>query len=124
MIDNFSLPYQDYDIIKGFRADDSYFSYAESFLNNTISCQRLAEAMKLGNLGEQIVIKSQKAFSNLKFIGYELAKTSIYFPMRQDRNIQARNKFLSDKAGPFNPDSLYLCEIIKEGVKADDPRIQ
>ncbi len=38
LIENFSIPYEDYDIIKRYRADDSYFSYAESFLNNSISC--------------------------------------------------------------------------------------
>ena len=68
LIKNFSIPYKDYDIIKGYRADDSYFAFAESFLNNTISCQRLAQALKLGNLGEQIVLKSKKAFEQLEYI--------------------------------------------------------
>ena len=124
LIDNFSLPYENYDIIIGYRADDSYFSYAESFLNNTISCQRLAQALKLGNLGEQIVIKSQKAFDRLKFLGYEIAQTNIYYPLRKQRNEKARLEFLSNKTGVFNPNALYLNEIIKEGVKSNDPRIQ
>lgn len=37
---------------------DSYFSFAEDFLNNAISVSKLSKAMKLGNLGEQIVLKS------------------------------------------------------------------
>ncbi len=124
LIDNFSIPYEDYDIILGYRADDSYFSYAESFLNNTISCQRLAEALKLGNLGEQIVLKSQKAFDSLKFIGYEIATADIYYPLRKQRNEKARLEFLSDKRGTFNPNALYLNEIIKGGIKDNDPRIR
>ena len=124
LVENFSIPYEDYDIIKGYRADDSYFSYAESFLNNTISCQRLAEALKLGNLGDQIVIRSKNAFGRLKFLGYEIASTNIYYPLRKQRNEKARLEFLSDKRGPFDPYSLYLNEILRGGIKPDDPRIR
>ena len=124
LVENFSIPYEDYDIIKGYRADDSYFSYAESFLNNTISCQRLAEALKLGNLGDQIVIRSKNAFGRLKFLGYEIASTNIYYPLREQRNEKARLEFLSDKRGPFDPNSLYLNEILRGGIKPDDPRIR
>ena len=51
-----------YDVVIGYRADDSYFSYAKDFLNNTISVNQLSQAMKLGELGEQVVLKSEKAF--------------------------------------------------------------
>lgn len=124
LIENFSIPYEDYDIIKGYRADDSYFSYAEAFLSNTISCQRLSEALRLGNLGEQIVIRSQKAFDRLKFLGYEIAEADVYYPLRKQRNEKARLEFLSDKRGPFDLNSLYLNEILRGGVKPDDPRIR
>ncbi len=124
LIEHFSLPYEKYDIIKGYRADDSYFAYAESFLNNTISCQRLSEALRLGNLGEQIVVKSQKAFSSLRFSGYEIAKSDIYYPLRKIRNEEARMAFLSNKEGRFDPDALYLSEILKGGVVNDDPRLR
>lgn len=124
LIDNFSIPYEDYDIIIGYRADDSYFSYAEAFLNNAISCQRLAEALKLGNLGEQVVIKSKKAFDRLKFLGYEVASADIYYPLRKERNEKARLSFLNDKQGPYNLNSLYLSEIIRGGIKSNDSRIR
>ena len=74
LIDNFSINVNAYDIITGYRADDSYFDYAESFLNNAISVEQLARAMRLGKLGEQIVIKSQFAFSQLKFEGFDIAE--------------------------------------------------
>ena len=124
LIESFSIPYEDYDIIKGYRADDSYFSYAEAFLNNTISCQRLAEALRLGNLGKQIVIRSQKAFDRLKFLGYEIAEADVYYPLRKQRNEKARLEFLSDKRGPFDPILIYLNEILRGEVKPDDPRIR
>ena len=39
LIDNFSVNVNAYDLITGYRADDSYFDYAESFLNNAISVE-------------------------------------------------------------------------------------
>lgn len=123
LIEHFDTPLKDYDVIKGYRADDSYFAYAESFLNNTISVQRLAEALRLGNLGEQIVLKSEKAFEHIRFLGYEIADSSIYYPLRQERNMNARKEFLSNRRGIPSVDDLYLNDIIR-GVPADDPRIQ
>ena len=46
------------DVIVGYRADDSYFSFARAFVNNAISIDQLAEAMRLGELGKQIVLAS------------------------------------------------------------------
>ena len=58
------------DVIRGWRADDSYFSYARAFVNNTITVEQLGRAMKLGNLGEQIVLKSERAFKSVRFAGF------------------------------------------------------
>jgi len=58
IIDNYSINVNAYDVIIGYRADDSYFDYAESFVNNEITIDQLAKAMQLGKLGEQIVLKS------------------------------------------------------------------
>ncbi len=62
LIDNFGINVNAYDLVKGYRADDSYFDYAEIFLNNGISVEQLARAMRLGKLGEQIVLKSKFTF--------------------------------------------------------------
>ena len=59
LVENFSVNVNAFDVITGYRADDSYFDYAESFLNNGISVEQLAQAMRLGKLGEQIVVKSK-----------------------------------------------------------------
>ena len=124
LIEHFSLPVKEYDVIKGYRADDSYFAYAESFLNNTISVQRLSEALKLGNLGEQVVLISQNSFGKLKFLGYEAADAATYYPLRKARNEQARMEFLSNRRGILSPDDLYLNDIIRGGIEPDDPRLQ
>lgn len=91
LIDNFSVNVNAYDLITGYRADDSYFDYAESFLNNAISVEQLSQAMRLGKLGEQVVIKSQFAFSNLKFEGFSIAeKTDTMCSAKQETMKQTK----------------------------------
>jgi len=124
LLEHFNLNIKDYDIIKGYRADDAYFSYAESFLNNTISVKKLSEALKLGGLGEQIVLISEKAFNSLEYIGNEKAPSEKYYPIRKERNEKARLEFLSNCRSSFSKEDIYLVDIIRGGVKLDDPRLQ
>jgi hypothetical protein len=57
-----------YDIIKGCRADDKYFDYAIDCIADDISIENLRRAMKFGGLGEQIVLKTKKAFELIEDI--------------------------------------------------------
>ena len=46
--------------------------------------------MKLGKLGEQIMLRSQKAFENIKYTGYEIAEgTKYYF---SEKNVLIKQK--------------------------------
>ena len=60
-----------YDVIVGYRADDSYFGYSKSFVANDLSIEKLSEAMKLGKLGLQYVLVSKKAFSKARYASHE-----------------------------------------------------
>lgn len=121
LVDHFGINVNAFDLIVGYRADDSYFDYAESFLNNTISVEQLAQAMRLGKLGEQIAIKSQFAFSNLKFEGYEVADKNQYYDLRKVRNDEANQYYL--KMLDQEMDGLFIQDIIRGGITNDDPRI-
>lgn len=125
ILKNFPVETQEYDVIKGYRADDSYFSYARDFLQNSISVNRLKNVMRLGNLGNQIVLISKKAFANLKFVGYEKAPYEVHFPLRKNRDELARRAYLSNRNGDdFSEDDLLMIDIIRGGITADDPRLQ
>ena len=121
LIDNFGINVNAYDLVIGYRADDSYFDYAEAFLNNTITVEQLSRAMRLGKLGEQIVLKSQFAFSKTKYEGFEVAEKSVYYTLRKARNDKA-NKFYLD-IQEEEADGLYIQDIMRGGVSNDDPRI-
>ena len=125
ILKNFPVQTKGFDIIKGYRADDSYFSYARDFLQNTISVKRLSQVMKLGNLGNQIVLISQKAFESIHFLGYEESAQEVYLPLRKKRDELARVAYLTDRQGStFSSDDIYMIDIIRNGMKADDPRLQ
>ena len=52
--------------------------------------------MRLGKLGEQIVIKSKFAFSKLKFEGFDVAEKDTYYVLRKSRDDEA-NRTETDK---------------------------
>ncbi len=121
LIDHFGVNVNAYDLITGYRADDSYFDYAESFLNNGISVEQLARAMRLGKLGEQIVIKSQFAFTRLRYEGFDVAEKEKYFVLRRARDEEANRAYL--EMLEEESDGLYIQDIMRGGIRNDDPRI-
>lgn len=125
LLEEFLPDISDYDVIWGYRADDSYFSYAKDFLNNTISVNQLAQAMKLGELGEQVVLMTPKAFEKIRFIEYVIADGSIYNQKRMAREDRARKTYLSEHGSDFEigADDLFVRDIISQKVKNDDPRL-
>ena len=125
LLEHFPVNTEDYDVIIGYRADDSYFSFAEDFVNNAISVRKLEKARRLGNLGEQVVLVSRAAFDALKFVGAEEADRSMYYVLKMKRDKAARAEYLgSDRKPSYGLDELYMLDIMRQGVKADDPRLR
>lgn len=122
--ENFAVDYKQYDIIKGYRADDSYFSFATAFLNNTISVSQLEKAMVLGKLGEQVVMMSERAIGALQFENAFLASNEIYYPKKLARDTSARTEFKKEKDRGSLLSEKYILDIIREGWKNDDERLQ
>lgn len=124
IFDNFWVDYKSYDIIKGYRADDSYFSFANAFLNNTISISQLEKAMVLGKLGEQVVALSEKAFNSFSFVESSPAPKEIYLPKKLARDTAARKEFKKEKKRGSILTEKYVLDIIREEWKNDDDRLQ
>ena len=121
--EHFLVDIDDYDAIIGYRADDSYFSFARAFVNNEISLGQLSHAMRLGKLGEQFVLKSPKAFESTKFVSYKSADNTVYYARRKVRDDEARDAFFAELEKE-DIDGLYMRDIIRKEVKADDPRLR
>ena len=93
IVEHYSIDYKSYDVIIGYRADDSYFAFASMFINNGISLQKLSRAFYLGDLGTQVVLISPKAFDNLTYIDSSFADKNIYYKSFTDRDLSARYSF-------------------------------
>lgn len=124
IFENFAIDYRHYDIIKGYRADDSYFSFANAFLNNTISIAQLEKAMVLGKLGEQVVIMLERAFDAIRFVDAIPAPKEIYLAKKLARDTAAREEFKKEREKGSIFTEKYVLDIIREGWKNDDPRLQ
>jgi hypothetical protein len=118
----FAVNVDAYDIVIGYRADDSYFDFAEAFLNNSISVEQLAMALRLGKLGEQVVVKSQEAFGRIKFAGFSTAASALYYPRRQARNDSAGREF-EELLSRNDFNGLYMNAILAQRIGDDDERI-
>ena len=121
--EHFLVDISEYDLIIGYRADDSYFSFARAFISNEISLSQLNYAMRLGKLGEQYVLKTQKAFQQLAFKSAELADNTIYYARRKMRDEEARNAFFVELEKE-DVNGIYMRDIIREEMTSDDVRLR
>jgi len=114
-----------FDIVTGYRADDSYFTFAMDFLNNTISLRQLGRAMALGILGKQFTLKSQKAFDALRFVRSEVADGEIYFAKRHKRDTDAREQYLKrERRAASAAEDIFMIDILRGEIKQGDERLQ
>lgn len=71
-IEKYGIDTSGYDVIKGWRANASYFYIAREFVRDNIDIEILEELLSLGGLGIQYCIKSELAYANLKEVENEL----------------------------------------------------
>lgn len=124
IIAHFAVDYKSYDAIIGYRADDSYFSFAQDFINGTISYRQLGNAMHLGKLGQQFVLKSKKAFDRIEFKGCEIAESDEWYAKKMLRDKSARREYFSVERNKRQRGDLYITQIMDEEMTVDDPRLR
>lgn len=92
-IEKYGIDVNSYDVIKGWRADASYFYIAKEFVRDNIDIEILEELLSLGGLGIQYCLKSKLAFSKLREIDEILPVDYTEFNDKYNkRDIEARNK--------------------------------
>lgn len=121
--ENYLIDLAPYDAVVGYRADDSYFSFARAFVNNEISLTQFSYAMRLGKLGEQFVLKSPAAFERIQFVSYEAADNTMYYAKRKARDDEVRAAYRAELEKD-DLSGLYMRDIIREEVQPNDPRLR
>jgi len=119
---NFPVATDKADVIVGYRADDSYFSFARDFLNNTLSYPQLQQSMKLGSLGNQYVLKSQRAFDRLVFREAVAVKWDERYSPKKQRDDDARTRYRQMRQ-TFDPNDLTMLDILRKGLRHGDPEL-
>ena len=79
--------------VANFIADDSHFQCAESFVSDTLPLRSLNMALRLGKLGEQTVVISQRGFERLKFVDIYSVDKNVCYPKFLDRDTKARDTY-------------------------------
>ena len=126
--EHFKVGLENYDVIIGYRADDSYFDYSRDFVTNNLSLEILKDAMRLGRLGNQFVLKSKRSFEHIKYIKHEYVKPaneyevfrrktkSEYYKIKKEDDIN--NTFIRDIMRKMNGTKgrshLSSCLIITD----------
>ena len=116
--------YHGRDCIVGYRADDSYFSFAQDFINGTISYRQLSRAMRLGKLGEQFVLKSERAFERIEFKGYEIVRAEEWYGRKMARDRAVRRAYFDREHEHRMKGDIYITQILDEEMTPDDPRLR
>ena len=93
-IEKYGIDTSPYDVIKGWRANASYFYIAKEFVRDDIDVDILEELLSLGGLGIQFCIKSERAYAQLheRPEGLTLVEYSEFNERYNERDIAARNK--------------------------------
>lgn len=111
--------YRGFDVMRGYRADDSYFAFASAFLSGAISLEQLGRAMALGELGEQVVILSRRAFDRLEFVEAAPAEGTVFYQRKERRNAQACLDFRKQREDADLSQGLYVIDMLREGWTND-----
>lgn len=120
LISKYHVDLSNTDVVIGYRADDSYFTFVRDFLSGLITLTQLQSALHLGNLGEQVVLISKEAFNALKFIGIEHVAYKKYYNLFMKNDSQARYLYRTRK--PDNRD-IRIWQIMDEDWSTDDARL-
>lgn len=92
-IDKYGIDTNGYDVIKGWRADASYFYIAKEFVRDNIDMDILEELLSLGGLGIQYCIKSERAYAQLHEIEEDMISVpySEFNEQYNQRDVEARD---------------------------------
>lgn len=97
--DKYAIDISKYDIIIGYRADDSFFRIVEAFANRVLTVTDVVNCFYKAKLGIQVCLKTRRAFSKLKFIrSSKVSDTIVKYALNNDRNARNTAKvFINNK---------------------------
>ena len=117
---SFPVDYQSCDYISGYRADNVNFTLAQLFLNGQLSFQELRHYLTSEGHCRQYVIKSNRAFERISYVGYTAAYSEDIYPMADLKEIRIMQNIYIEKKKM----GLFISRMMEEDIKAYDSRLQ
>lgn len=119
IIEQYRIDTSKADVLIGYQADDSYLDIISAFLNNQLSIDEVQKLFVKGDFGEQVFVKSEKAFSQLQFQGaYEVScdtyykKTELYARKEVEKFLLQRNVAIQLQG--YYVEGLTLRDVINQ----------
>lgn len=112
-LEKFYIDVSDYDVVIGYRADDSYFKFPIRFISNDLAFDDLHDIFMSGNLGVQYAFMSERAIKLLKFekvIECEEKYLGHYYSIVSGAST-AFNELLER---PRDPNKRYILDLMRE----------
>lgn len=116
----FPVDQQSCDCIIGYRADNRCFMFAQDFLDSKLSYQSFRNALTSYDSNRQFVLKSNRAFDRVSFMGYTSAISDEVFPRGRSRELAAIKK-TKPSAGA---NDIFISTMIAEEVRPYDSRLR
>ena len=107
-----NIDINEYDVVIGYRADDDYFSFPTGFIQGDLLLESLEEVYKLGDLGLQYVLMSQKAFTKLKYLSTKPVESK-YARLYKSRIGLAVDKYNEILLHDLNSDGTRITDLMK-----------
>ena len=104
------------DLIRGWRANASYFYIVRAFMRDEVDVSILEELLSLGGLGLQICLKTKRVFDSIEELPDSPMKVDfIEFNARYNRrDAMARTSMEQLINGPSNPARRVLSVLLDE----------
>lgn len=118
LVERYAIDIDKYDVVYGYTADDQYYKIFHDFVTDRLSYRGLCQAVALGDLGRQYVIKSLKAYENLLFIKSEPVDHITWFSRGQERKKMANRKYAAIKKQyrANQKDEFYFSQIVHDKI--------
>jgi hypothetical protein len=116
MIEKYGVDVSKYDVIRGFRANDSYFQFTTDFVTDTITLETLMKSIIAGELGFQVCIKSEKAYRRLGDCVDVIAISGADYEIYHDRYLakDAGARVLADNYSNEPQAGKLLSDLLKD----------
>ena len=75
-------------------------------------------------MGMQLVLKSRKAFEQIRFVNAKRVLRSNWLDQKTLRDLKGRSAYLNSDRMRFRREDLYITTILREEIKDGDPRLQ